>query len=62
MELHEFDFDTLHRKGVNNTNVEALSRLPFQGIGDISDPSEPKINVDALAASAGGPSNVQQSG
>ena len=30
MELQEFDFDVEFRKGVNNQNADALSRLPFQ--------------------------------
>lgn len=30
MEVQEFDFDILHRKGLNNQNADALSKLPFQ--------------------------------
>ena len=30
MDLKEFDFDVQFRKGVNNQNADALSRLPFQ--------------------------------
>lgn len=30
MELQDIDFDVKFRKGFNNQNVDALSRLPFQ--------------------------------
>ena len=55
MELQEFEFEIQHRKGVNNTNADALSRLPFQDTGDQTDSAylrEANNDLNDLADSA----------
>ena len=56
MELQEFDYEVQHRKGVNNGNADALSRLPFPSseVSAISETPESAI-IDQHSADASKP-------
>lgn len=40
LELEEYDFDIVHIKGVENIQADALSRIPFSTIKELSETGE----------------------